>query len=218
MSEQMKENRVYRPGLDSEEMIVFEICQGKHRSCPNLLVDPDSWRDVIYQALIVANIDERLRERITRKRALFHQKLHISISGCPNGCSRPQVADFGLTGFVRPRMNTKDCNECGACEAECPDRAVRLYDGPPTFDRSLCLGCNHCVNACPQGCFTYIFTGARLYIGGRLGRRPRFAKLVSELDTPETAARKILAQVERFLERAKPGVRFADFFFRKRFH
>ncbi len=208
----MKQNSIDQPNSDSEKLILFETCQGKQRNCPNRLIDAGHWEKVIDQALIEKKIDEKIREKIPGKKVRYHQKLHISISGCPNGCSRPQIADIGLTGFVRPRVNTRECTQCGLCEADCPDRAVQLIDGPPTFDRSLCQGCNHCVQSCPEGCFTYISSGARLFVGGRLGRRPRFAKLVSEFDTPEAAARKIVSLVERFLAEAKPGVRFADFY------
>ena len=67
------------------------------------------------------------------------------------------------------------------------------------------------MKACEQGCFTDISTGARLYVGGRLGRHPRLAMLISEVATAEAAIRKIDARIQKFLAKAKIGTRFADF-------
>ena len=116
------------------EMLSFNICHHKVSNCPNLLIDTDYWRKTLDHWTALNDISEKLRCRIKTDLVYYHQKLHVSISACPNGCSRPQIADIGVTGFVRPVLNPEKCNSCAECVAACPDLAIAIGAAPPVFD------------------------------------------------------------------------------------
>ncbi len=48
-------------------------------------------------------------------------------------------------------VNPELCVECGLCERNCPNNAIRVYDGVPLF----CMHCNPerapCLLICPEG-------------------------------------------------------------------
>ena len=44
---------------------------------------------------------------------------------------------------------TKDCNQCGLCEKECPVNAIIIKDKLPYWTYK-CESCMHCMNSCPQ--------------------------------------------------------------------
>ncbi len=40
-----------------------------------------------------------------------HEKMKISLSGCPNGCSRPHIYDMGIIGATRPLVDSSMCTD-----------------------------------------------------------------------------------------------------------
>lgn len=42
------------------------------------------------------------------------------------------------------------CDGCGACVPGCPAGALRLDGGRVVYDPSLCVGCDRCLNICPN--------------------------------------------------------------------
>ena len=43
------------------------------------------------------------------------------------------------------------CNQCGACAAVCPVKAIKRQDGVYVLHRDVCIGCMVCVEECPFG-------------------------------------------------------------------
>ena len=62
----------------------------------------------------------------------MHHEFRVSISDCPNACSRPQIADLGLIGARRPRVTDETCSQCGACVEVCREEAISLREGNPS--------------------------------------------------------------------------------------
>lgn len=201
------------PGV---EMVSIDVCHNELRGCPNALIPTGEWKRALEEWLRVKNVAERLRAHVKSGKSLAHHKLRISISGCPNGCSRPQIADIGLVGFVRPDVAPANCTACGACEAACPDHAITVHDGPPEFDRAACLGCIRCRDACPVRCISLSKPGVRVLLGGKLGRHPRLAEIGGEYTEPSSAIDLIGQMVDNYLEQGLAEERFADFLFRTR--
>ncbi len=195
-------------------MVIVDECRGALSNCPNLLIPTPEWKIAITDWVREQGVSERLRQRVKGDTILHHHKLRISISGCPNSCSRPQIADVGLVGFVRPAVTPEDCVTCSACEAACPDAAISVDGAPPVFDLTACQGCQRCCNACPVSCITLSHHGVRVLLGGKLGRHPRLAKIAGEDSEPSEVIERLDRIVDRYLASATPEERIADFLFR----
>lgn len=202
--------REYEPGV---EMVILESCHNEMSGCPNVLIRTAEWESAIEKWIKESGINERLRDKVKGNRILHHHKLKISISGCPNGCSRPQIADFGIVGFVKPFVDPADCTECGACEDACPDSAIIVDGAPPIFDRKACKGCKKCMKSCPNDCISLSEPAIRLFVGGKLGRRPHLAKFHSEHKSPEELLDTVESLVDNYLRNGK-NERFSEFWIR----
>ncbi|MCA1905131.1 MAG: 4Fe-4S binding protein [Desulfarculus sp.] len=196
-----------QPGV---EMTLLESCRAELADCPNRLLDTEPWRQALERWLRDDDISERLRQRLPEHKVLHHHKLKLSLGGCPNGCSRPQVADLALVGFVQPRFDLAGCTACGACVGACPDQAIAMSGEGPVWDQEACLGCRACARVCPAGCISLSEPRARVLLGGKLGRHPRLAQVAATAVDPEQALAVLRQSVEQYLRDARPGQRFAD--------
>lgn len=203
-----------QPNDGAASLVVVDICQCEMRNCPNTLINPLEWKGAIEKWAKEADVSERLRERVNDELILHHHKLRISISGCPNGCSRPQIADVGLMGYVVPDVDGENCTMCGICAQKCPDMAITVDEAPPQFDREACRGCLICSRECPQGCITVSAPGVRVLMGGKLGRHPHLAEQTGTAALAGEVVEQIDAVVNAFLNEGLPGERFADFWIR----
>lgn len=160
-----------------------------------------------------------------------HHRLTISISACPNSCSRPQIADIGLVFAETPcmpehmegklpptggtteetgaRSTSGGCSGCDACVEVCPERAISRGHQPPVLDRAVCLSCGQCRRACPAGCITVEKAGVQFLIGGRLGRHPRLAERAGEFLGEDEALGILRRCLEAFAQLYRPGLRLA---------
>lgn len=207
--------RANEPGAP---LVIIETCHSKLSNCPNALIDTDVWRVAVEEWVAAANVSERLRARVKDNKILFHHKFRVSISGCPNGCSRPWIADVGVMGCVRPDVSPEDCTSCGACADACPDAAIAVEGGPPLFDRLACLGCMACSRVCPGDCITTSAPEARILAGGKLGRHPHLADTAGKVADPQQLVSFLDVLINAFLDHARPGERFADCWLRALHH
>jgi len=196
-----------RPGV---EMVVVEACRSRLSNCPNPLIDTQKWLERVRAWVEELDLSERLRRRVAEDKILFHHKLKIAIAGCPNGCSRPQIADLALVGMTRPRLvEPEACTACGACAEACPDGAVKQDHGPPEFYRGLCQGCLACSRACPVGGIELDPPGVRVLMAGKLGRHPHLARPVMETHDPAEVFSYWTRELEEYLASAPSGRRFS---------
>lgn len=176
--------------------------------CPNAIGDISLMASDIQAIMARADILGFLKSRV-KGDLKFHHELRISISGCPNACSRPQIADIGIIAMAVPGVTDSPCTHCGQCEAACPDDAVRLTDHGPQIDTQACLCCGKCVRECPAHTIETVETGFRMLLGGRLGRHPRLGMPVPALLTH----RQVLDAVNRcivfYKTHSQEGQRFS---------
>ncbi len=196
------------------DMVVLQTCHNELSNCPNPLIKTSEWKAAIEKWAKDKNISERLRQRIKRDKIFFHDKFKVSISGCPNGCSRPQIADLGLAGYIKPDVNIDECRECGSCAEVCPDEAITVDDGPPVFDRQACQGCLKCRDICPTKCISLSVPGVRISVGGKLGRHPHLAEVTGKADKPEQVIELLDKIINSYIEQGLPDERFADYWLR----
>lgn len=138
-----------------------------------------------------------------------HHAVKIVLAGCPNACSGPQVADFGLIRACRPAREPDRCTGCGACAATCPERLITLSPDGPVIDRTACLGCGLCVRACPHEALTLDRPGWRVMAGGRLGRHPALAVELPGHFTDAEAADALTRLLALAMSRFRPGQRLS---------
>ncbi|MFP4393027.1 MAG: 4Fe-4S dicluster domain-containing protein [Desulfohalobiaceae bacterium] len=153
----------------------IKLCWGLEKGeCPNLLQnDPDLKHD-LESVLEASGWPECLLDNLQREIKPLDQ-FSISISGCPNGCSRPQIADLGLLQAQVPQVQHKLCTGCGECAAACREGAIDVQSGVAEIDPKWCLWCGVCVRFCPEGAIFPRQQGYRVQVGGKLGRHPRLA-------------------------------------------
>ncbi len=148
-----------------------ETCFGQ-TGCPNRAVNSDGLTEGLETDLSKKNIKSFLKERVKGPLKMHHE-FRISISDCPNACSRPQIFDIGLIGACKPEITDEPCTQCGACVEACKEDAVSIADDVPVVDDSKCLYCAQCVRVCPTGSLREGAKGYRILVGGKLGRHPR---------------------------------------------
>ncbi|MFC1495010.1 4Fe-4S binding protein, partial [Thermodesulfobacteriota bacterium] len=134
----------------------------------------------IEKILSAENMKDFLKEKAIGP-LKFHHEFRVSISGCPNACSRPQIVDIGIIGLSTPEINKENCNGCAKCQKVCREGVVSFIDGIPEIDKSKCLLCGQCVKTCDQGAMEEGAKGFKVLIGGKLGRHPRLALAVPGL-------------------------------------
>jgi dissimilatory sulfite reductase (desulfoviridin) alpha/beta subunit len=138
-----------------------------------------------------------LRER-TAGALKIHHEFRVCFSECPNACSRPQIADIGIIGAVRPRVVQKECTGCALCVSECSEDAIHIEpdSGVALIDTSRCLLCGKCIQVCPSGAIEEAQKGWRILAGGKLGRHPQLGKEMEGIYSSSEALR----IVEEFLD------------------
>jgi dissimilatory sulfite reductase (desulfoviridin) alpha/beta subunit len=195
-----------------EQTFRLTACRGlatapEARPCPHALPHDGGMPDLLAAALAAAGWPDFLASRETSVRR--HQALKIVLAGCPNACSGPQVADFGLIRACRPAREPDRCTGCGACAAACPERLITLSPDGPVIDRRACLGCGLCARACPHEALALDRPGWRVMAGGRLGRHPALAVELPGLFSDAEAAACLARLTAFFMARFRPGQRLS---------
>jgi len=140
----------------------------------------------------------------------MHHEFRISVSDCPNACSRPQIADIGLLGACVPEVTDFECSQCGACLEACKEDAISLNDQGPKIDQGRCLYCGQCIKVCPSGSLKRGKSGYRIQVGGKLGRHPRLAGELPLVYNPGETIRIIDQCLDYYQEQCQKGERFGE--------
>jgi anaerobic sulfite reductase subunit C len=190
----------------------LETCFGLSE-CPHRAVDPQSLVQELETRLAGKNLREFLQSRVNGPLKLHHE-FRVSLSACPNACSRPQIVDIGLIGAVTPLLSSEPCTQCGHCASVCKESAISLTGDQVTLNLNACLKCGDCFKVCPSGTIAAGARGYRMLLGGKLGRHPQLGRELPEIyQTSE-----IPALVERYLDHLlhyyQAGERFGDMLLR----
>ncbi|MFW6415472.1 MAG: 4Fe-4S binding protein, partial [Thermodesulfobacteriota bacterium] len=153
----------------------IKLCWGlESGECRNLVFPETNLYQDLESVLENSGWPECLQHNLTGEIKLLDQ-FSLSVSGCPNGCSRPQITDFGLLQALYPRVDVDGCYGCGECVRACREGAIDLQKGVAAINAELCLSCGKCVEACPENALSPGALGYRVQVGGKLGRHPRLA-------------------------------------------
>lgn len=157
----------------------IETCFGP-TGCPNRAVTSDGLADELERLLAQKKLMAFLK-RVVDGPLKMHHEFRVSISDCPNACSRPQIVDIGLIGAVKPRVTDLQCTDCGQCVEACKESAIMLGEHGPEIAFEKCLLCGSCIRACPTGTISGEKSGYRILLGGKLGRHPRLGQDVGRI-------------------------------------
>ncbi|MDO8733651.1 MAG: 4Fe-4S binding protein, partial [Elusimicrobiota bacterium] len=134
-----------------------------------------------------------------------HGKFKISFAGCPSDCTRAKGADIGFVGEIEPEWAEKKCIGCGLCAKACLEGAI-VSDGKtgkPNYDYSKCIFCGDCVKVCPTSAWYSGRIGCGIYVGGRWGRHPRMADLITHLFPVKNIIPIIKRTIDWFIKNGK---------------
>lgn len=138
-------------------------------------------------------------------------KFKIAVGGCPNNCVKPDINDLGVIGQRVPDFNDENCTGCSACAKLCPMGAIVMKDGKAVRQEDKCNNCGRCIVFCKKGAITAAKEGAKVYIGGRWGKK--VARGIP-FDVIFESNEEILSVIEKTLlfykEKGTAGERFAD--------
>jgi dissimilatory sulfite reductase (desulfoviridin) alpha/beta subunit len=185
-----------------------EACFGRS-GCPNRAVLSEDLAEELEKRFSARDLKGFLKSRVQGELKLHHE-FRISISDCPNACSRPQIADVGIIGACVPAVGEGSCISCGACVEACREEAIHMSDGSPVMDESKCLACGKCIEACPTGTLIVQRRGHRILLGGKLGRHPRLAEELPSVHDRAAAIRIIERCADVFQEHCRNGERFGE--------
>ncbi len=190
----------------------FEVdqCFGADK-CPNRAVDFGDLYSRIHQVLEPFKLGRFLRKRVNGPLKMHHA-FRVSVSGCPNCCSRPQIVDFGLAGASVVQVTENECSECGACYEKCRESALSRDkdNGRPVMDASRCLGCGECAAVCPSGTLEVVTRGFRVMLGGKLGRHPRLATELEGVRSHDQVLELLKTVIRHYKEHNRGGERLGD--------
>lgn len=189
--------RRYLENMDEEvKGHQLETCFGPS-GCPNRAVTHDGLAAELEERLSAKKLRDFLKTKVTGPLKMHHE-FRVSISDCPNSCSRPQIVDFGVIAAARPRVSEQGCSGCAACVAVCKESAIHIDPTTDTarIDDEKCLYCGQCVKICPAGALNTETEGYRVLLGGKLGRHPQLASELSGIHTKE----QVLEILEKCLE------------------
>lgn len=177
--------------------------------CSKAAMDWNEFYQELEEAIQQLNLRATLEERF--KPFQFHHIPKIALAGCPNGCSRPQIKDIGVIGFMTPQVSDNECSGCQICISVCQEKAVSWQGDGIVIDPHDCISCGECIRSCPTKKILPKESGWSLSLGGRLGRHPQFAKNVGQVATGEEAKNWILSILQDYCSQGVSEERFSHY-------
>lgn len=187
-----------------------ETCFGSS-GCPNMAVDMKGLPETIEQEIEKRDLRAFLKSRVKGPLKIHHD-FRVSLSCCPNACSRPQIVDFGIIGVQTPRLTEKDCTRCGACLEACGEGALHLKNGDerPTLEEARCLSCGQCITVCLTGTLQKGKHGFRLLVGGKLGRHPQLGRDLGKIHTRDEIIQALNHYLDLYQAHCQKGERLGE--------
>ena len=180
-------------------------------NCPKSSRNWDNLYEALTTALTSLNIYQTIEDRFSP--VLPHHIPKICLAGCPNGCSLPNTKDFGISGYITPKMTKAPCIGCNECIRSCLEKAITSNpsENGIVIDPSRCVSCGDCQRVCPSGTLAAGESGWTLRLGGRAGRHPKFGKFVGQVHTDEEVLTWVTDILRRYIKDGQPQERLTNF-------
>lgn len=91
---------------------------------------------------------------IYKERAIVQERIHMAMGGDKNNPNPVQVMDIACDECpVSGMLVTPACRGClmHACKDVCPKDAITIVDHHAVIDKTKCIECGKCTQACPYG-------------------------------------------------------------------
>ncbi len=188
----------------------IDTCFGPS-GCPNQAVECEAIAPALEQELIKRDLRSFLKERVKGPLKMHHE-FRVSLSCCPNACSRPQIVDFGIIGARRPKVTEEACTQCRACLEVCKEEAIHIEESEKgaTIDFEKCLSCGQRIPACPTGTLLEDSQGFRVLIGGKLGRHPQLGKELDRIYSREEMIQLLNEYLDLYQAKNRHGERLGE--------
>ncbi len=140
-------------------------------------------------------------------------KFKFAVTGCSSNCTKANENDIGIRGAIEPLWLEDSCTDCGLCVSFCPVGAIARKDTDEAVsyeaDEDACVNCTVCSSLCPSSAWVVGRKGYTVFIGGTMGRKPRFASVLKRIvETEEEVYALVDAAVSCYREHGKKKERF----------
>lgn len=171
-------------------------CQGG--SCIHGLIDPQG-------------LARKIDALVAGRSGLPH-KFKIGIAGCPNACTKPIENDLGIMGVAGKTLRDDLCNRCGACVQACKaPGALEICGDRLVCHENVCTQCGGCVAACPFDAWELSGAMYAVFVGGKMGKRPRLAdRLPRDVNGEENLLRTVERTIDWYAQNGERGERFGS--------
>lgn len=192
----------------SKELIKIECCRAKD-GCPRALSNPKELIPHINEVLEKTNYAAK-RQELLKDNFKNHHIFKISLAGCPNCCSQPQIKDFGAYKLIFPQISNEKCTLCKKCIKTCQENAIYCHNDKMIIDLNKCIGCSKCIEACAFEAISPHREHWRLIGGGKLGKRPQLAVNLANITNEEEIKPYLQDLLELHLQSKNPHTRLGD--------
>ncbi len=147
------------------------------------------------------------------------KKFKVAISGCLNSCAKPQENDLGFQAQGEPGVDLGKCIGCTLCAKVCEKDCGRGKREPaivmdenkrPVYRKENCFFEGDCIRVCPVNAWKLKKTGFAVYIGGKVGRFPKFGEKIADFVDGKKIPKIIENTVRCYNRIAEKGERFGE--------
>lgn len=194
-------------GIIKTDYSLVKVCSAPF-GCPGQVLNPRQLMERLSSLIEKSGYREFLEENVHGP-ILAHHRFRISLSGCPNACSQPQIQDFGVIARAFPERAKEPCILCMNCVVACREEATDIIEGEPVIDYMECVGCSDCARACPTSALIARRSGYSIIIGGKLGRHPQLAQEIIDMTDEDGVAIALDTCLKLYMENMQGEERFA---------
>jgi len=147
------------------------------------------------------------------------KKFKVAITGCLNSCAKPQENDLGFQAQGEPAVDLSKCIGCTLCAKVCEKVCRRGKREPaiimnenkrPVYRKENCFFEGDCIRVCPVNAWKVKKTGFAVYIGGKVGRFPKFGIKIVDFVNEKEVPRIIKNTISCYNRIAEKGERFGE--------
>lgn len=189
---------------------IMKVCSAPY-GCPQQILNPKPLLKRLSSRIEKSGLKDFL-EAHSGGHIPHHHKFRISLSGCANACSQPQIYDLGVIAKAVPQRTTEKCMGCRQCVKACLEMAIDYLDSDPAIDYLQCIGCGSCARICPQKTLIAERRGYSIVVGGKLGRHPQLAKEMIQLATADEVEIALDACLDIYIKHSNGNERFDSVF------